>query len=88
MLSYSKSLKGKYNYDIEKILKASTNADNMSFDMNHLSEYEFYLGEDLVNKYNSTMFVVEKGKKNKYLEELLNSIDVDLSKCAKPIYDN
>ena len=88
MLRYSKSLKGKYNYDVEKILNASTNADNMSFDMNHLPEYEIYLGEDLLNKYDTTMFVVEKGKKNKYLEELLKSIDVDLSKCAKPDYIN
>lgn len=86
MLSYSKSLKGKYSYDVEKILKASTNADNMSFDMDHLPEYEIYLGDDLIKKYNTLSFVVEHNKQNKYLNELLESINIDLSKCAKPDY--
>ena len=86
MLKYIKSIKGKYNYDIEKILKASTNADKLSFDMNHLPEYEIHLGKDLTLKYNSLLFVVEKRKRNKYLNELLKMINVDLSKCAKPIY--
>ena len=86
MLRYTKSVKGKYTYDVEKILKASTNADNMSFDMEHLPEYEIYLGDDLVKKYNTLSFVVEHNKQNKYLNELLESINVDLSKCAKPDY--
>ena len=39
MLKYTKSIKRKYDYDIEKILQNSTNANDMSFDMNHLPEY-------------------------------------------------
>ena len=86
MLKYTKSIKGIYNYDIEKILNASTNADGMSFDMNKLPVYEIYLGEEYMEKYDSLMFVVENGKKNQYLDEFLNSINVDLNKCAKPDY--
>ncbi len=86
MLKYTKSIKGIYNYDIEKILSASTNADGMSFDMNKLPVYEIYLGEEYMKKYDSLMFVVEDSKKNKYLDEFLNSINVDLNKCAKPEY--
>jgi len=86
MLKYSKSVKGTYDYDIEKILKASTNANDKTYDMDNLPEYEIYLGEEYIKKYDSLMFTVENGKKNKYLNELLTLIDVDLSKCAKPDY--
>ena len=88
MLKYLMSIKGKYNYDVEKILMASTNADGKSYDMKNLPEYEIYLGEEYIEKYDTLMFTVEKGKSNKYLNELLSLINVDLSKCAKPIYKN
>lgn len=86
ILKYSKSIKGTYNYDIEKILKASTNANDKSYSMDNLPKYEIYLGEKYMKKYDSLMFTVEKGKKNKYLDEFLELINVDLSKCAKPEY--
>lgn len=86
ILKYTKSVKGTYKYDLEKIIKASVNADNKSYDMSNLLEYEIYLGDKYMNKYDSLMFTVEKGKKNKYLNELLDMIDVDLDKCAKPDY--
>ena len=86
MLRYTKSIKGNYNYDIEKILSASTNADGMSFEMSKLPVYEIYLGEEYMKKYDSLMFVVENGKKNKYLDEFLDTLNVDLKKCAKPDY--
>ena len=60
----------------------------MQFNMNNLPEYEIYLGEELVNKYDTVSFVIEKGKTNKYFNELLKQINVDLSKCAKPEYKN
>ena len=41
---------------------------------------------DLIKKYNTLSFVVEHNKQNKYLNELLESINIDLSKCAKPDY--
>ena len=86
MLKYTKSVKGTYKYDVEKIIKASVNADSKSYDMSNLPEYEIYLGDKYISKYDSLMFTVEKGKKNKYLNELLDMIDVDLDKCAKPDY--
>lgn len=86
ILKYSKSIKGTYNYDIDKILKNSTNANDKNYDMKNLPEYEIYLGEKYIKKYDTIMFTVEKGKKNKYLNELLDLIDIDLSKCAKKDY--
>ena len=86
MLKYTKSVKGTYKYDVEKIIKASVNTDNKSYDMSNLPEYEIYLGDKYMSKYDSLMFTVEKGRKNKYLNELLDMLDVDLDKCAKPDY--
>lgn len=88
ILKYTKSIKGNYNYDLEKILNESKNANNLSFDMDNLPEYEITLGESLINKYNTLSFVVEKNKNNKYLDELLNIIDIDLNKCANVEYVN
>ena len=86
ILKYTKSLKGTYNYDILKIIEASTNANDKGYSMDNLPEYEITLGEKYMQKYGTLTFTVEKGKKNKYLDEFLDSIDVDLSKCAKPEY--
>lgn len=44
-LVYTKSIKGTYSYEIEKILKDSTNANEFTSDMNHLPKYEIYLGK-------------------------------------------
>ena len=66
MLKYTKSVKGTYKYDVEKIIKASVNADSKSYDMSNLPEYEIYLGDKYISKYDSLLFTVEKGKKNKY----------------------
>ena len=85
-LVYTKSIKGTYSYEIEKILKDSTNANEFTSDMNHLPKYEIYLGEDLIVKYDTLLFVVENEKQNKYLDEFLKLIVVDLTKCAKPEY--
>ena len=73
---------------IEKILEFSTNANDKSYDMEHLPEYEIYLGDKYLEKYDSLMFTVEKNKKNKYLDEFLKMIEVDLLKCAKPEYND
>ncbi len=88
MLKYTKSIKGTYDYDLDKILEASTNADDKSYDMNNLPEYEIYLGEDYTNRYNTLTFTIEKGKTNKYLNELLKALDIDLDVCAYPDYVN
>lgn len=85
-LRYTKSIKGIYDYDVIKIIEASTNANDKSYSMDDLPEYELYLGEKYVQKYDTMMFVVENGQTNKYLDELLNQLDVDLDQCANPDY--
>ena len=85
-LRYTKSIKGTYNYDVIKIIEASTNANDKSYSMEDLPEYELYLGEKYVQKYDTAMFVVEKGQVNNYLDELLEQLDVDLNSCANPDY--
>ena len=88
ILNYSKSVKGTYNYDIIKIIEAGTNANDKSYSMDNLPEYEINLGERYIEKYDTLNFTVEKGRKNKYLDEFLKLLNVDLSKCAKPEYNN
>ena len=85
-LRYTKSIKGTYNYDVIKIIEASTNANDKSYTKDNLPEYELYLGEKYVQKYDTAMFVVEKDQTNNYLDELLEQLDVDLNSCANPDY--
>ena len=85
-LSYTKSVKGEYNYDVIKIIEASTNANDKSYSMDNLPEYELTLGEKYIEKYDTLTFTVEKGQKNKYLDELLKQLDIDLNQCANPDY--
>ena len=85
-LVYTKSIKGTYSYEIENILKYSINANDFTFDKDHLPKYEIYLGEDLITKYDTLFFIVENDEQNKYLDDFLKMIDVDLTKCAKPEY--
>ena len=85
-LRYTKSIKGTYNYDLTKIIEASTNANDKSYSKDNLPEYELYLGDQYVQKYDTAMFVVEKGQTNNYLDELLEQLDVDLNSCANPDY--
>jgi len=85
-LKYTKSIKGNYNYDVIKIIEASTNANDKSYLMDNLPEYELYLGEKYIEKYDTLSFTVEKGQKNIYLNELLEELDIDLELCANPDY--
>lgn len=85
-LRYTKSIKGTYDYDITKIIESSTNANDKSYSMDNLPEYELYLGEEYTLKYDTLSFVVEKGKENKYLDELLEQLNIDLDTCANPDY--
>ena len=78
MLKYTKSIKGKYDYDIIQIIKHSTDANNMQFTNDSLPQYEIFSG-------NGYQFITDDD--NKYLIEFLKSIDVDLNKCAKPDYN-
>ena len=85
-LRYTKSIKGTYDYDLIKIIEASTNANDNLYSMDNLPEYELYLGEKYVQKFDTNMFVVENGQTNNYLDELLEQLNVDLNSCANPDY--
>jgi len=85
-LRYTKSIKGTYDYDVIKIIEASINANDKLYSTDNLLEYKLYLGEKYVQKYDIMMFTVEKGQTNKYLDELLKQLDVDLDSCANPDY--
>lgn len=85
-LKYTKSIKGTYEYDAIKIIEASTNANDKSYSMDNLPEYKLYLGEKYIEKYDTLSFTVEKGQTNKYLNELLEQLDIDLDSCANPDY--
>lgn len=86
MLKYTKSIKGKYNYDVMKIIEDDSIEVDQSHSMDHLPEYEIYMGNSYVEKGYGYYYTVEKGKTNPYLEELLKDIDVDLKVCAVPEY--
>lgn len=81
MLIYTKSIKGTYDYDINKIISESVDADDMSFSTDNLPEYE------IRNEFDH-LYVVEKGKKNNALNDFLRQINVDLKMCAIKDYDD
>ena len=76
-LRYTKSIEGKYNYDIIQIIRHSTDANNLQFTNDNIPKYEIFSG----NGYN---FITDDN--NKYLTDFLKSINVNLSQCAKPDY--
>ena len=86
MLKYTKSIKGKYDYDIMKILDDDSIEVDKSHAMDYLPEYEIYMGNYYVENGYGYYYTVEKGKTNKYLDELLQSINIDLKICANPEY--
>ena len=78
MLVYTNKIEGKYNYDIIEIIKHSTDANNYQYQSESMPEYMIHSGK-------GHEFITDSN--NKYLNEFLNSIDVDLTQCAKPNYD-
>ncbi len=78
-LRYSKVEEGTYDYDVMQIIKHSVDANNMQFPMDNLPKYEIYSG---------TWWQFITDDDNKYLTEFLESINVDLNRCAKPDYNN
>ncbi len=85
-LHYTKSIKGKYNYDLTKILDNSVDYSNTIESKEIDYELLTFANSSLGDKYNHN-YVVKKNQTNEYLEELLKSIDVDLNKCAIPEYN-
>ncbi len=77
MLQYVKSSEGKYNYDVIEIIRHSVDANLFQYTNESLPEYMIYSGK-------GHEFITDSD--NKYLKELLTSINVDLTQCAKPNY--
>ena len=77
MLQYTKSIEGKYNYDVIEIIRHSVDANLFQYTNENLPEYMIHSGK-------GHEFITDSD--NKYLKELLTSINVDLSQCAKPNY--
>jgi len=86
ILKYTKSIKGTTNYDVIKIIEEDNIEVDKSHSMDNLPEYEIYMGHSYVEKGYGYYYTIEKGHTNKYLEEFLREIDVDLKVCADPEY--
>lgn len=85
-LRYTKSIKGKYDYNPIEIIEEDNIEINKSHPMDNLPEYEIYVGDTYVQKGYEYNYSVEKGTTNKSLEELLKQLDIDLKVCANPEY--
>ncbi len=88
MLKYTKSKKGTYSYDVIKIIEDQGNEVDKSHSMDNLPEYEMYMGDAYVKDGYGYYYTIEKGQTNKFLDEFLKDIEVDLDVCAEPEYTN
>lgn len=86
MLKYTKSVKGKTNYDVLKIIKEDGVLMDASHSMDHLPLYEIYMGNSYVEKGYGYYYSIEKDQINQSLEEFLQEIQVNLKVCAEPEY--
>ncbi len=77
MLEYTNFIEGTFNYDIIEIIRHSVDANLHQYTNDNIPEYSIFSGK-------SHSFITDKD--NKYLKELLDSINVDLTLCAKPNY--
>ncbi|MGM9878191.1 MAG: helix-turn-helix transcriptional regulator [Bacilli bacterium] len=76
-LKYTSYIDGSYDYDVIQIIKHSIDANNIQFISEYSPKYTITSG-------NGHLFVT--GDDNKYLNEFLKLIDINLSKCAKAEY--
>ncbi len=79
MLEYTKTIEGTYDYDIIEIIRHSVDANLFQYTNENIPEYTIMSGKN-------HSFITDSD--NKYLKELLSSINVDLTQCAKPNYGN
>ena len=78
VLQYNKSIEGKYDYDVIEIIRHSIDANLHQYTNDNLPEYMIHSGK-------GHEFITDSD--NKYLKELLNLINVDLTWCANPNYE-
>lgn len=84
-LIYTSSVKGTYNYDIDSLINKLINNKNYIYNKKSNTYYDISLGDIYVEKYDTLNISINAN--NKYLKQFLNSLNVDLSKCAKPEYE-
>lgn len=83
---YIKTDEGKYKYDVLKIVDNSIDATDKTYDYLNYPTYEIYMGEDYIKDGYSAYYTIEDESSNKYLNEFLEKIGLDLNTCAKGIY--
>ena len=77
MLQYINPVEGKYNYNVIEIIRHSVDANLHQYTNDNIPEYMIFSGK-------GHNFITDAN--NKYLKELLVSINVDLTKCASTKY--
>ena len=85
-LKYTKSIKGTYNYDLKKIIENSVSANDITSSDNDSFDYEMIVGNPYIEEGYHYKYVVKKGQNNKYLEEFLKDINVNLKQCDNSEY--
>ena len=85
--SYTKSIKGTYDYDVLEILKEDNIDDKLYHSTEERPEYEIFIGDYYVEKDHKNYYSIKKGTINKSLNELLKIIEIDLDTCASPDYN-
>lgn len=78
ILKYTKRIEGTYDYDIIEIIRHSVDANMHQYTNDNLPVYDIFSGK-------GHSFITDEN--NKYLKELLASINVDLKQCAKADYE-
>ncbi len=86
ILSYTKSIKGKYDYDVMKIFADENIVADQPHSMDNLPEYEIYMSDKYVQKDYEYCYTIEKNTINISLDNFLKQIDVNLNLCANPDY--
>lgn len=77
MLQYINPIEGKYDYNVIEIIRHSVDANLHQYTNDNIPEYMIFSGK-------GHSFITDSD--NKYLKELLELINVDLTECAKPNY--
>lgn len=85
-LTYTKSIKGTYSYNVMKIFEDKNIVADQSHSMYNLPEYEIYMSDKYVQKDYGYYYTIEKNTTNSYLEDFLKQIEVNLNLCANPEY--
>ena len=82
VLTFTKSVHGNYEYDLNKIIEKSNSTP--TFDAENMPLYEIYPGEGFEGE--SYYYTINQNDAHEELDELLKKINVNLDECAKANY--